>query len=57
VGKATRMTAGDLSRHGWQVRVITWGFRIALKVLGPNRYFLLMRYLAHASSIRNQPPL
>lgn len=57
VGKPTRMTAGDLSKHGWQVRILSWGFRLALRVLGPNRYFHLMRYLAHASSIRNQPPL
>jgi len=57
IGKATRMTAGDMSRHGLQIRVLSYAFRLALRVLGPNRYFLLMRYLAHASSIRNQPPL
>jgi hypothetical protein len=57
ISKAARMTAGDLSRHGLQVRILTFGFKLALRVLGPNRYFLLMRYLAHASSIRNQPPL
>jgi hypothetical protein len=57
IGRAQRMTAGDLAHHGWQVRVITLGFKLALRILGPNRYFLLMRYLAHASSIRNQPPL
>jgi hypothetical protein len=57
IGKAARMTAGDVSRHGFQIRVLSYAFRLALRVLGPNRYFLLMRYLAHASSIRNQPPL
>lgn len=57
ITRATRMTAGDLPRHGLQIRILTFGFRLALRVLGPNRYFLLMRYLAHASSIRNQPPL
>lgn len=57
IRKAPRATAGDLSRHGLQVRILSWGFRLALRLLGPNRYFLLMRYLAHASSIRNQPPL
>jgi hypothetical protein len=57
IGKATRVTAGDMSRHGFQIRVLSWGFKLALRVLGPNRYFVLMRYLAHASSIRNQPPL
>jgi hypothetical protein len=57
IGKAVRATAGDLSRHGFQVRLISHAFRLALRLFGPNRYFLLMRYLAHASSIRNQPPL
>jgi hypothetical protein len=57
IGKAARVTAGDLSRHGLQIRVLSYAFKLALRVLGPNRYFILMRYLAHASSIRNQPPL
>lgn len=57
VGKAARVTAGDLSRHGLQIRLISYAFKFALWLFGPNRYFLLMRYLAHASSIRNQPPL
>jgi hypothetical protein len=55
--KAPRVTAGDLSRHGFQMRLLSYAFKLALWVLGPNRYFVLMRYLAHASSIRNQPPL
>jgi hypothetical protein len=55
--KAPRLTAGDLSRYGFQVRMLGHLFRLALRVLGPNRYFSLMRYLAHASSIRNQRPL
>ncbi len=57
VGKVARETAGDRSRHRLEERLLSYGFRMALRVLGPNRYFLLMRYLAHASSIRNQPPL
>lgn len=57
VRKARRVTAGDLSRHGLQIRLLSYAFKLALWVLGPNRYFVLMRYLAHASSIRNQPPL
>jgi hypothetical protein len=57
IGKARRATAGDLSKHGFEIRLLSFGFKVALRVLGPNRYFLLMRYLAHASSIRNQPPL
>jgi hypothetical protein len=57
VGKAQRVTAGDMTRHGLEIRLLSYAFRLALWVLGPNRYFVLMRYLAHASSIRNQPPL
>jgi hypothetical protein len=57
IGKAKRATAGDLSKHGLQIKLIALAFKLALRVFGPNRYFLLMRYLAHASSIRNQPPL
>jgi hypothetical protein len=57
IGKAARVTAGDIGKHSVQVRLIAFAFRLALRVFGPNRYFLLMRYLAHASSIRNQPPL
>lgn len=57
VGAPQRMVAGDVARYRSQVRVFGLLFRLALRVLGPNRYFTLMRYLAHASSIRNQPPL
>lgn len=57
IRKAPRLTAGDLSRHGLQIKLISYAFKLALWVFGPNRYFLLMRYLAHASSIRHQPPL
>lgn len=57
VTKSNRQTAGDIGAYSRQVRLLGLGFRLCLKILGPNRYFLLMRYLAHASSIRNQPPL
>lgn len=57
VVKAKRLTAGDLSSYSFQVRLLGLVFRLGLRILGPNRYFSLMRYLAHASSIRNQPPL
>jgi len=55
--KGHRVTAGDMSRYGLQIRVLSYGFKLALWILGPNRYFVLMRYLAYASSIRNQLPL
>lgn len=38
-------------------KVIASLFRLALRVLGPDRYFSLLRYLAHYSSILNQEDL
>lgn len=40
-----------------QHRILTFAFRLALRVLGPDRYFNLMRYLAHYSSLLNQGDL
>lgn len=57
VKKAKRWTAGELSSFGLQVRIMDALFKLALRVLGPNRYFLFMRYLAQAASIRGQRPL
>ncbi len=54
---ARRATAADLKDHGRSVRFLAWMFALALRLLGPNRYFLLMRYLAQAASIRRQPRL
>lgn len=44
----------DMGAYGMQIRIIQRGLRIALFFLGPERYFNLMRYLAHISSLRNQ---
>ena len=57
VKEAKRWTAGEMSSFGYQARVLDALFRLALWLLGPNRYFLFMRYLAHAASIRGQRPL
>lgn len=57
VKKAKRWTAGEMSNFGYQARVLDFLFKLALRILGPNRYFLFMRYLAQASSIRGQRPL
>lgn len=54
---AERMTAADASRHAGAMRMMGWLFKLTLRLLGPNRYFLLMRYLGMAASIRSQPPL
>jgi hypothetical protein len=37
-----------------QQKIIAVAFRLALRLLGPDRYFNLMRYLAHYSSLLNQ---
>ena len=57
ITKAKRLTANDMSAFSRPIQLLAYMFRLALRVLGPNRYFTLMRYLAHASSIRQQPPL
>jgi hypothetical protein len=51
---AKRRTFKDVGQGSLQVRVFDFLLRSALKLLGPDRYFDLMRYLAHISSIRNQ---
>lgn len=40
-----------------QQRLITIAFRWVLRLIGPDRYFNLMRYLAHYSSLLNQGDL
>lgn len=49
-----RHTFRDMSAYGFQIRVINKMLRVALYLLGPEKYFNLMRYLAHISSLRNQ---
>ena len=44
----------DMNAYGSQIKVINMMLRLALFVLGPDRYFNLMRYMAHISSLRNQ---
>jgi hypothetical protein len=40
-----------------QQKLISGTFRLVLRLLGPDRYFNLMRYLAHYSSLLNQGDL
>lgn len=49
-----RKTFQDMGSYGLQIKLIDKAFRFALFLLGPDRYFNLMRYLAHISSLRNQ---
>lgn len=48
-------TFKEIGKYSMSVRAISIMLRYTLRVVGPNRYFFLMRYLAHISSIRNQP--
>jgi len=54
---APRETFKDMHRYTWPIRAINFGLSTCLRILGPNRYFTLMKYLSHISSIRNQADL
>jgi hypothetical protein len=49
-----RLYAKDVPKFGRQIDLINFILRLVLRILGPNRYFNLMRYAAHVSSIREQ---
>lgn len=51
---AKRQNFHDVGAYKKQIYLLLKMFRFALFLLGPNRYFALMRYLAHISSLRNQ---
>jgi hypothetical protein len=44
----------DIAKHQTSIKIISWLLRRALMILGPDRYFNLMRYAAHISSLRHQ---
>jgi hypothetical protein len=52
-----RHTFKDMGSYSYQIKIINKLLRFILFVLGPERYFNLMRYLAHISSLRNQSGL
>lgn len=52
--EARRQNFHDMSAYKTQISILLKIFRLVLFILGPNRYFALMRYLAHISSLRNQ---
>ena len=49
-----RLTFKDAGRFDRYERFVFVLLRLALRLLGPDRYFALMRYMSHISSIRNQ---
>lgn len=52
-----RHTFKEINAYGLQIKIINKCLRISLFIVGPERYFNLMRYLAHISSLRNQSDL
>jgi hypothetical protein len=52
-----RETFKEIGSHSTAAGVIAIGLRFVLRLIGPNRYFSLMRYLAYVSSIRTQANL
>ena len=52
-----RDTFKDLEQYKNQEKVIIFGLKLLLYIIGPQKYYTLMRYLPHISSIRNQKKL
>lgn len=52
-----RMTFKDLDSFKSQEKLFMFGLKMFLYIVGPEKYFALMRYLPHISSIRNQKKL
>jgi hypothetical protein len=49
-----RQTFKDLAQYRKHEKVILYCLKLLLLIIGPNRYYSLMRYLPYISSIRNQ---
>ena len=52
-----RETFKDLGKYKNQEKVLIFGLKLLLYIVGPLKYYSLMRYLPHISSIRNQKKL
>jgi hypothetical protein len=50
-------TRKKYSEGGWKVRMLNWLLRTCLRIIGADRYTVLMKYLAFISRLRNQPEL
>lgn len=53
-GEPAKTTWRDFDARDRRVESVHRALKLALKLLGPNRYELLMRYLAHIAVLRNQ---
>ena len=51
---AAKNTWQEFNPSDYRVKLLHWAFKVALSLLGPNRYELLMRYLAHITVLRHQ---
>lgn len=51
---AVRPKFSQCSEYSKEINIISFVLRNILRLVGPNRYFYLMNYMAHISSIRNQ---
>jgi hypothetical protein len=49
-----RYTFKDLDKFASVIRISNFCLKIMLRLVGPNRYFSLMKFLVHVSSIRGQ---
>lgn len=47
----------EVGAYSQEQRLIAFAFRLMLRLLGPDKYFLLLKYIAHYSSILNQNDL
>jgi hypothetical protein len=52
--KLKKLSFKDLSNFSLQTRIFLIILKFILRIIGPERYYSLMRYLGHISSIRNQ---
>jgi hypothetical protein len=52
--ESVRMNFKSLNQFGRVNKLFLIFLKVVLRVLGPDRYFALMRYFAHISSLRNQ---
>jgi hypothetical protein len=57
LGVLVRPKFSQVGEYSRAINTISFLLRNVLRVIGPNRYFLLMNYMAYISSIRNQRDL
>lgn len=51
---AARYNRKTYNRSDWKVRIVNAMMRLTLRLLGADKYTMLMKYLAYVSSLRNQ---